>query len=130
MGSSQLWFWYGRAAGNLKVDPYEYQFLKKKWPIHIPIDLIMSKILTKITIFFPNFLKFEQILAQIGETLKINPFKYQILHKGSLIQQEDNFAPMFAACPQRVFCTEYPLRVLAVDQATASLKPCKHINDL
>ena len=38
--------------GNLKVDPYVYQFLKKKWPIHIPTGPIFGQSLTKITWFF------------------------------------------------------------------------------
>ena len=41
---------------DLKVDPYKNQFLKKKWPIHIPIGPILDQISTKITQFF--FFKF------------------------------------------------------------------------
>ena len=52
---------------NLKVDPYKYQFFKKKWPIHIPICSIWGQILNKITQFFQNFLKVKPILAQIWE---------------------------------------------------------------
>ena len=26
----QLWFWWGRATANLKVDPFKYQFLKRR----------------------------------------------------------------------------------------------------
>ena len=49
-----LKFGFGRdvAPQNLKVDPYKYQFFKKKWPIHITIDPIFSQILSKITWFF------------------------------------------------------------------------------
>ena len=50
-GGTQAWFWQGCTTWNLKVDPYIYQFLKKKWPIHIPI----SQILTKITQFVFKF---------------------------------------------------------------------------
>ena len=64
-----LKFGFGRDVPprNLKVDPYKYQFLKKKWPIHISIGPILGQILSNVNQFFQNFLKFEQILAQIGE---------------------------------------------------------------
>ena len=54
-----LKFGFGRDVPlwNLKVNPYKYQFLKKKWPIHI-IEPILLQILSKITQFFQNFLKF------------------------------------------------------------------------
>ena len=79
---------------NLKVDPYKYQFFKKKWPIHIPIGPIFGQILNKITRFFQNFLKFEPILAQISEFLKNQPIHIPnfAFYKGSFIYQEADFA--------------------------------------
>ena len=68
-GGGFLNFGFGRdvPSGILKVDSDKYQFLKKKWPIHIPIEPLLGQILTKITQFFSNFLKFEPILAKIWE---------------------------------------------------------------
>ena len=79
---------------NLKVDPYKYKFFKKKWPIHIPIGSIFGQILSKITRFFQNFLKFEPILAQISEFLKNQPIHIPnfTFYKGSFIYQEADFA--------------------------------------
>ena len=85
-----LKFGFGRDVPlwNLKVDPYKYQFVKKKWPTHIPICSILGQILSKITHFFLNLLKFEPILAQIRENWKIDPF---ILHfvRGHSYQEAD-----------------------------------------
>ena len=67
-GGAQLKFGFGRDVSlrNLKVDPYKYQFFKKKWSLHIPI----GPFLNKITRFFQKFfLKFEPILAHILEKL-------------------------------------------------------------
>ena len=95
---------------NLKVDPYKYQFFKKKLPIHIPIGPILGQILNKITNFFQNFLKFEPNLAKFR---KIDPFIYQILHfiRGHSYTKRLILLPMLAAHPRRVFCTKYPLGV-------------------
>ena len=46
-GDTQIWFGYGYAAENLKVEQYIYQFFYKKWPIHIPIANIFGQILTQ-----------------------------------------------------------------------------------
>ena len=96
-----------------KVDPYKYQFFKKKWPINISICPIFGQILSKITRFFP---KFPYIWARFGSNLwkfwKINPFIYQILHfiRGHSDTKRLILLPMLVACPclHRVFCTEYP----------------------
>ena len=65
-------FGFGRDVlpRNLKVDPYDYQIFKKKWPIYILIGPIFGQILCKITRFFQNFLQFEWILAQISGTFQ------------------------------------------------------------
>ena len=48
-GRGILKFGFGRDVlpRNLKVDPYKYQFFKKKEPIHIPIGPILGQILSK-----------------------------------------------------------------------------------
>ena len=119
-GVGLLKFGFGRDVQprNLKVDPYKYQFFKKKWPIHIPFGPIFGKILSRIARFFQNFLKFEPVLAQIwasfGSNLenfwKINPFIYQILYfiRGHSYTKRLMLLPMLAAHPRRVFCTKYP----------------------
>ena len=73
-----LKFGFGRDVPpwNLKVDPYKYQFFKKKYPIHIPIGSISGQILNKITNFFQNFLKFEPILAQIWPNFEKSTHSY------------------------------------------------------
>ena len=72
---------------NLKEDPYKYHFFKKKWPTHIPICSILGQILSKITQFFLNFLKFELILAQIWENCEKSSHSYTkfAFCKGSFI---------------------------------------------
>ena len=72
MGVTQVWFWYGSAAGNLKLAPYIHQISKKKWPIYLPIGPIS----TKLTWFLPNFLKFEPILAKILDKFTHSYTKY------------------------------------------------------
>ena len=77
LGRGVLKFGFGWdvPSRNLKVDPYKYWFFKKKWPIHIPFGPILGSILSKLTRFFPNFIKFEPILAQIRENFeKIDRF--------------------------------------------------------
>ena len=73
-----LKFGFGREVPprNLKVDPYKYQFFKKKRPIHIPIGPIFGQILIKITRFFQNFLKFEPILTEIWGTFEKSTHSY------------------------------------------------------
>ena len=48
-GDTQVWFWWGRAAGNLKVKAYIYLFSKETVCTHLPIGPILDQILTKIT---------------------------------------------------------------------------------
>ena len=71
-GGGVLKFVFGRdiPPRNLKVDPYKYQYFKKKLPIHIPNGLIWGQILSKIARFFQNNIKFEPILANLGKILK------------------------------------------------------------
>ena len=74
-----LKFGFGRDVPpqNLKVDPYKYQFFKKKYPIHIPIGPILDQILNKSTNFFQNSLtKFEPILAQIWQNFEKSTHSY------------------------------------------------------
>ena len=55
-----VWFWYGWATENLKVDPYIYQSphpQKKKKVTHVDFSLILGQILTKINQFCQNFSK-------------------------------------------------------------------------
>ena len=62
-------------------------------------------------IFSKFYLTFEPILAQIWQKFwKFDPFIYQILHfvRGHLYMKRLILLPMLAACPRRVFCTEYP----------------------
>ena len=96
------------AVGNLKMDPSKYQFLKKKWPINIPIDLILGQILTEITQFLSNFLTFEPILVQIWVILKFNPFKYQILPKMSHWYEADLATHDCSTSRKGLLYTEYP----------------------
>ena len=92
MPGGVLKFGFGRDVPprNLKVDPYKYKFFKKKWPIHIPIGPIFGQILSKITRFFQNFLKFEQF----GDLLKNQPIHIPnfAFYRGSFIYQEADFA--------------------------------------
>ena len=82
---------------NLKVDPYKYQFFKKKWPIHnviTPVGPILCQI-SKITQFFPEVSSIcANFHLNLGKFWKIYPFIYQISHfiKGSFIFQEADFA--------------------------------------
>ena len=65
VGFLKFGFGFGRDVPlqNLKVDPHKYQFIKQKWPIHIPIDQILSKIAH----FFQMFLKIlRSILALVA----------------------------------------------------------------
>ena len=105
-----LKFGFGRDVllRKLKVVPYNLQFFKKKWPIHIPISPILHQILSKITGFFQNFLWFEPILAQIWENYEKLTHSYTnfayfkvLIHAKRLI-----LVPMFASHPCRIFCTE------------------------
>ena len=107
-----LKFGFGRDVPprKSKVDPYKCQFFKKKWPIHIPIGPFFGQVLSKITWFFQNFLKFEPILAQIWGTFEKSTHSYTkfcillgVTHTKRLI-----LLPMLAAHPRRVFCTKYP----------------------
>ena len=106
-----LKFGFGRdvPSWNLKVDPYNYQFFKKKWPIHIPICSILGQILNQSTQVFPNF------GSNLRKFWKINLFIYHTLHfirghsHGSFIYQEADFATHAGDTSPRVFCTdEYP----------------------
>ena len=81
---------------NLKVDPYKYQFLKKK---PIPIG---PMILSKIVKFFLNFLKFVPILAQIFIIFlkRLIHIPNSVFYKGSFIYQRRLILlPMLAARP-------------------------------
>ena len=52
-----LKFGFGRDVlpQNLKEDPYKYQFLKQKWPIHIPNCSSLGQILSKNHLICPKF---------------------------------------------------------------------------
>ena len=91
-----LKFGFGREVPprNLKVDPYKYQFVKKKRVTHSYTNRsnFGAPILSKITRFFPKiFLKFEPILAQILKTRPIHIPNFAF-YKGSFIYQETDFA--------------------------------------
>ena len=78
----------------LKVDPYKYQFFKKKWPIHIPIGPIFGQILSKSPDFSKIFLNLSQFWLKFGELLKNQPIHIPnfAFYKGSFIYQEADFA--------------------------------------
>ena len=102
-----LKFGFGRDVPpqNLKVDPYKYQFFG---PIHKPIRPKLRQILSKITRFFQNFLKFEPILAQIWENLeKSTVHSYTKLHfiPGIICQEADCYPCWRHMIPVRVLCT-------------------------
>ena len=61
-------------------------------------------------VIFPNFPKFEPILAQIWENF--DPFIYQNLHfmRGHSYTMRLILLPMMAAHPHRIFRTVYPPR--------------------
>ena len=106
-----LKFGFGRDVPqrNLKVDPYKYQFFKKKWPIHIPIGPIWAKS-PKFSIIFLNlsqfWLKFGKILK--NQLIHVPNFAFYMDHSYT---KRLILLPMMAAHPYRVFCTEYPLPV-------------------
>ena len=76
---------------NLKVDPYKYQFFKKKWPIYIPIR----------PNFEQNHLIFPKFWLKFGKILKINPFTYQIMlfMRGHSYTKRLILPPMLAKYP-------------------------------
>ena len=100
VGGEVLKFGFGRDAlpQNLKVDPYKYQFFKKKWPIHIPIVPILGQILSKITQKSPDFskifLNLSQFWLKFGQIFKNRPIHIPnfAFYKGSFIYQEADFA--------------------------------------
>ena len=84
----------GMYQWEFKVAPhtYIYQFSKKKWPIHTPIDPILGKILTKITQFFQISLYVSQFLLKFGEFWKsIHSFTKFCIKRESLVYQEADF---------------------------------------
>ena len=91
---------------NLKVDTYKYQFLKKKWPIHIPIGTNFPPNFEQNHPIFPKFF----LSSNLGKFWNIDPFIYQILHfiKCHLYTKRLILLPMLAAHPRRIFYTEYP----------------------
>ena len=104
-------FGFGRDVPprNLKVDPYKYQFFKKKWPFHKAIGPILAQIFEQNRLIFP---KFSYIWANFGSNLgtfwKIEPFIYQILSfvSGHWYTKKLILLPMLETRPRRVFCTE------------------------
>ena len=93
-GGSQVWFWKGYAAGNLKVRSIHIPLFKKKWPVHITISSIFDQnyVLSKI------FFNLSQFWFKFG---KIDPFIYQILHfiRGHWYTRRLILLPMFPAVP-------------------------------
>ena len=63
---------------NLKVDPYKYRFIKKKWPILIPISPILGQILKNRPIHIP----------------------ISVFYKGSFIYEEPDFATYVGSTSQ------------------------------
>ena len=79
---------------NLKVDPYKYQFSRKREPFVYHSALFRAKFWAKVLDFSKKNLKFESILAQTWEILKNQPIHIPNLHsiRGSFIYQEADFA--------------------------------------
>ena len=112
-GGTQVWFWLGCVAGNLKVDPYKYQFSKKKVTQSYTNWLNLWSNLTKVIQLFIYFFFFFQILLDLsqfwlkfGNILKIDPFTYtKFLHKIRYhwYTRRLILLPMFGT--RRVFCT-------------------------
>ena len=70
-------------VGKLKIDPYKYQCLRKKWPIHDhkPIGPMFGQILSKNHQILPQFSWiWVNLGSNFGKFWKIDPFLYQILH--------------------------------------------------
>ena len=88
-----LKFGFGRdvALRKLKVDPYEYQFFKKKWPVHIPIGPILGQILCKIAWFSKIFINLSQFWLKFVKNQPIH-IPNSVFCKGSFIYQAADFA--------------------------------------
>ena len=77
---------------NLKVDPYKYQFFK--WPIHVPIGLILGQTLSKIIWFFKNVLNLIQFWFEFGKIVKNWPIHIPnfAFYRGLFKYQEADYA--------------------------------------
>ena len=100
--------------------PIQKSHFKKKSSIYIPSSPLLGKILSKTSLVFHIFLKFEPILTQIWWNIAKSTqscTKFYILQgKGPCIYEEADFViSILAAHPYKVFCTEYPLPPLDLE---------------
>ena len=112
-----LKFGFGREVPprNLKVDPYKNQFFKKK----------VTQSYTNRPTYGPSFEPNRPIFPNFGKILKNPPIHApnSLFYKGQFIYQEADLQPMLAACPRKVFCTEYTPRAILPKRGITLVHP-------